>query len=185
MTGIAKERRAYVLVVDDNRAVTQLIERLLTRAGFEIEAVASGNEALAHVAARRPDLILLDVVLPDLSGFDVCATLKQSRWTAAIPVIFLTGQAETNAVVRGFEVGGVDYVTKPFHAEELMARVRTHVQLHLLRAILPICTYCNKIRNSEGEWERVESYIHRQTGSQFSHGICPECYENAREELRR
>lgn len=180
-----QDRCAYVLVVDDTPPILHLIQRVLTRAGFEVEAVATGTDALARVDSRRPDLVLLDIVLPDLSGFEVCSRLKQNRWTAAIPVIFLTGQAETNAVVKGFEVGGVDYVTKPFQPEELVARVRTHVQLHLLRAILPICSYCNKIRNSEGHWERIESYMHRQTGTHFSHGICPECYAAVKEGRRR
>jgi DNA-binding response OmpR family regulator len=173
----AKERRAYVLVVDDTPAVLTLVQRILVRSEFETEIAASGNEALLKAANRRPDLVLLDVELPDLSGFEVCEKLKQSRWTAAIPVIFLTGRVDTANVVRGFAVGGVDYVTKPFQPEELIARVRTHVQLHLLRAILPICSYCNKIRTREGEWERIESYLYRQTGSCLSHGICPECYE--------
>jgi DNA-binding response OmpR family regulator len=86
--------------------------------------------------------------------------------------------------VRGFAVGGVDYVTKPFQPQELVARVQAHVQLHLLRSILPICSYCNKICNSEGEWERMESYLHRQTGTSLSHGICPECYAGLRDERR-
>ena len=177
----AQERRAYVLAVDDSESIVFLIREMLTRAGFEVEGAASGGEALRKVESRRPDLILLDVGLPDLSGFDVCARLKESRWTAAIPIIFLTGNADTDSVVRGFAVGGVDYVTKPFRAEELVARVRTHVQLHLLRAILPICSYCSKIRNSAGEWERLESYMHRQTGSQLSHGVCPDCYEEVKD----
>lgn len=180
----AQERRAYVLAVDDLESIVFLIREALTRAGFEVEGAASGAEALRRVESRRPDLILLDVGLPDLSGFDVCTRLKENRWTAAIPVIFLTGNASTDSVVRGFAVGGVDYVTKPFRSEELVARVRTHVQLHLLRAILPICSYCNRIRNSAGEWERLESYMHRQTGSQLSHGICPDCYEGVTDRRR-
>jgi DNA-binding response OmpR family regulator len=181
----AQERRAYILVVDDSDSIVFITREILTRAGFEVEWAGSGDEALSKVESRRPDLILLDVGLPDLNGFDVCAKLKANRWTAAIPVIFLTGNADTESVVRGFAVGGVDYVTKPFRAEELVARVRTHVQLHLLRAILPICSYCSKIRNSTGEWERLESYMHRQTGSQLSHGICPDCYESTIDGRRR
>ena len=175
------ERRAYVLAVDDSPSIIVVIRQLLGRAGFEVEGATTGGEALRQVEGRRPDLVLLDVGLPDLSGFEVCARLKQNRWTTTIPVIFLTGNADTESVVKGFAVGGVDYVTKPFRSEELVARVRTHVQLHLLRAILPICSYCNKIRNSTGEWERLESYMHRQTGSQLSHGVCPECYEDVRD----
>ena len=181
MVNRAQERRAYVLAVEDSQSIVFLIQQALMRAGFEVAGAASGGEALRQVDSRRPDLILLDVGLPDLSGFDVCAKLKENRWTAGIPVIFLTGNADTASVVKGFAVGGVDYVTKPFRYEELVARVRTHVELHLLRAILPICSYCNRIRNSAGEWERLESYMHHQTGSQLSHGVCPECYEEVKE----
>jgi DNA-binding response OmpR family regulator len=180
----AQERRGYVLAVDDSQSIVSLIRQILMRAGFEVQGAASGREALHHVESRRPDLVLLDVGLPDLSGFDVCATLKGNRRMASIPVIFLTGNADTASVIRGFAVGGVDYVTKPFRSEELVARVRTHVQLHLLRAILPICSFCSKIRNSAGEWERLESYMHRQTGSQLSHGVCPDCYEGVMDERR-
>jgi DNA-binding response OmpR family regulator len=177
----AQERRAYILAVDDSPSVILLIRQILMRAGFEVAEAASGSAALRLVESRRPDLILLDVGLPDLSGFEVCAKLKENRWTAAIPVIFLTGNADTESVIKGFAVGGVDYVTKPFRAEELVARARTHVQLHLLRAILPICSYCNKIRNRAGEWERLETYMQRQMGSQLSHGVCPDCYEDVKE----
>ncbi|MBN2449430.1 MAG: response regulator [Lentisphaeria bacterium] len=180
MSQPSRDRRPYVLVVDDTPSIVHLISRVLTRCGFEVEGASSGAEALARIQDRRPDLILLDVVMPGLSGFDVCARLKESRWTAPIPVIFLTGKTETEDVVKGFQVGGVDYVTKPFQTEELVARVNTHVQLYHLRAILPICSYCSRIRNDEGEWERLEAYIHRQMGANFSHGICPVCYEQVK-----
>lgn len=185
MADKARERQPYVLVVDDTPAVVALIRRLLARAGVETDQALGGSEALAKVAGRRPDLILLDVEMPELSGFEVCRRLKENRWTAAIPIIFLTGKTDTASVVEGFAAGGVDYVTKPFQPEELAARVRTHVQLHLLRSILPICSYCNKIRNSDGDWERMESYLLRQTGTCLSHGVCPGCYEKAMEERPR
>lgn len=171
-----QERRPYILVVDDTPSVVSLIARLLRHHGFDVESATHGEEALKKVNDRRPDLILMDVMMPDMSGFDVCTQLKQNRWTAPIPVIFLTGKSSTSDIVRGFKVGGVDYVTKPFQGAELVARVRTHVALYQLRAILPICSYCNKIRNDEGDWERIERYIHRETGANFSHGICPNCY---------
>ena len=176
MTGKTTERRPFVLVVDDTQAIVNLISRLLERHGFEVEAVDCGAKALEKVEDRRPDLILLDVLMPDMSGFDVCRKLKENRWTAPIPIIFLTGKADVVDIVQGFKLGGVDYVTKPFRAEELVARVTTHVQLYQLRAILPICSYCSKIRNDKGDWERIETYIHRETGASFSHGICPVCY---------
>jgi DNA-binding response OmpR family regulator len=112
-------------------------------------------------------------------GFEVL-----SAATAGIPIIFLTGKSSTEDVVHGFRLGGVDYIVKPFHPEELIARVETHVQLHQLRSILPICSYCGKIRNEKEDWEALDSYVHRHAGTAFSHSICPGCYAVVRSQLR-
>jgi DNA-binding response OmpR family regulator len=180
-----KSEKAVVLAVDDAPTVLLVIERALRKRGFDVHCAHDGPQALEMLLDIQPDLILLDVMMPRMSGFSVCERLKRSEATSGIPIIFLTGKSSTEDIVRGFRVGGVDYITKPFHPEELIARVETHVQLHQLRSILPICSYCGKIRNEEESWEPLESYVHRHAGTAFSHSICPHCYTEVRDLIRR
>src|ERR1700678_3504922 len=112
-----------VLVVDDEPHIVDVISMALRHSGFEVTAAATGSEALARVRDSRPDLIVLDVVLPDMEGFDVARRLATDR--ASVPIIFLTARDETADKVRGLSLGGDDYVTKPFSLEELIARIRT------------------------------------------------------------
>jgi DNA-binding NtrC family response regulator len=120
---------ATVLVVDDEPLNIDLLEQELGAAGYCVVAAASGEEALEAVASTRFDLVLLDVMMPGLDGYAVCRRLKQSEASRDIPVIFLTALAETFEKVRAFKAGAVDYVTKPFQPEELLARVGTHIAL--------------------------------------------------------
>ncbi len=150
------------------------------------------------VRELEPDLILLDIMMPGMDGLEVCRKLKGMDETRETPVIFLTAKTETEDIVRGFEAGGVDYITKPFQAVELLARVKTHLELkkaretrdrligelrealdkvRVLSGLLPICSYCKKIRDDQGYWSRVEEYITEHSDVTFSHGICPDCME--------
>lgn len=112
-----------ILSVDDERDVTDLIQFHLERSGCEVVTAGSGREALLAVAHRRPDLILLDLMLPDIDGFGVCEILRRDPATAAIPIIILTAWATTDAQNLGLELGALDYLTKPFSPKELTARV--------------------------------------------------------------
>jgi len=114
-------------------------------------------------------------MMPEMDGYEVCVKLKSDKRYKHIPVIFLTAKAETEDIVKGFEVGGVDYVTKPFIAAELLARVKTHVEIKTLKGLLPICAKCKKIRDEEGFWSQMESYFKKHTDADFTHGICEDC----------
>lgn len=127
------ETRADILVVDDTPANLRLLERLLSKAGFQIRPVADGASALAAASACAPDLILLDVDMPEMNGYEVCRALKADPALAAIPVLFLSALGQTEDKLAAFEAGGVDYITKPFHVEELRARIATHLELRHLR----------------------------------------------------
>lgn len=118
-----------VLVVDDQVRNLQMVTNLLTHRGFEVISATDGREALNCLATRIPDLILLDVIMPEMDGFEVCRQIKSNRATNHVPVVFLSGSADQSSIVRGFETGGVDYIAKPFNKAELLARVLTHVQL--------------------------------------------------------
>ena len=121
--------RPLILSVDDEQDVTDLVQFHLTRAGYEVMTAANGREALACVSNRRPDLILLDLMLPDIDGFGVCEILRREPATAAIPVVILTAWATTDARSLGLELGALDYLTKPFSPRELTARVKRLLSL--------------------------------------------------------
>jgi DNA-binding response OmpR family regulator len=113
-----------ILCVDDERDVTDLVQFHLTKAGCEVMTAATGSDALLAVARRRPNLVLLDLMLPDIDGFGVCEILRRDPATATIPVVLLTAWATTDARNLGFELGALDYLTKPFSPRELTARVQ-------------------------------------------------------------
>lgn len=122
-----------VLVVDDNVKNIQVVGTILTQEGFEVIPATSGPQALQRMEARPPDLVLLDVLMPDMDGFEVCRRLRENPETSSLPVIFVSAANDTGAIVRGLKAGGVDYITKPFNKTELLARVRNQVELKRTR----------------------------------------------------
>jgi len=120
-----------ILAVDDTDVSLKVLSDLLTEAGYLVRSALTGQIALRSAWHRPPDLVLLDVRMPDLDGFEVCRQLKAHHITRDVPVIFISGLAETEEKIRGFEAGGVDYVTKPYQRTELLARVAAHVNLRL------------------------------------------------------
>jgi len=124
---------ASILVVDDTPANLQLFGSLLQKCGYAVRVAISGSLALRAARLLPPDLILLDVRMPKMDGYEVCKQLKADPRLKHIPVIFVSAHSETEEKVRAFKTGGVDYVTKPFQAEEIEARVRTHLELHRLQ----------------------------------------------------
>jgi signal transduction histidine kinase len=125
-----------VLIVDDTPTNLEVISEALSDAGFDVAMAISGERALQLIERRIPDLILLDVMMPGINGFETCRRLKASDRTRHIPIIFMTALADTDSKVQGFELGAVDYITKPFSEKEALARVRTHLQLHHLTLTL-------------------------------------------------
>jgi adenylate cyclase len=128
----AKPGPARVLVVDDTPANIQSLAAVLQQKGYAISVATNGKQALEVLARLRPDLILLDVMMPEMDGFETCGRIKASPAWRDIPVIFLTAKTDTADIVRGFELGAVDYVGKPFNAHELLARVNTHLTIDRL-----------------------------------------------------
>jgi DNA-binding response OmpR family regulator len=192
------DEKEKILIVEDEADYANMLQLRLTSVGYEVDALNDPLKAMDAVTSNLPDLILLDVNMPNLSGFDLCRQLKSREKTRDIPVIFLTARMATDDVVEGFNAGGVDYVTKPVNSQALLARVRTHIelkkardkqaelieqlqdslaQIKQLKGFIPICAHCKKIRNDEGFWQKVEVYIEKHSDATFSHGICPECIE--------
>src|SRR3954453_12952163 len=123
-----------ILVVEDEPANIQTLSTLLKERGYNVNIATNGRQGLEVLERIRPDLILLDIMMPEMDGFETCRRIKASTAWREIPIIFLTAKTETTDIVRGFELGAVDYVAKPFSAHELLARVKTHLTLdHLFR----------------------------------------------------
>lgn len=127
-----------VLIVDDNPNNLRLLSQMLVERDYKVRAVLNGLRALAAVQSSRPDIILLDVMMPEMDGYEVCARLRADPTTADIPIIFISALGETEDKIRAFEVGGVDYVSKPFQVDEVLARLETHLGLRDLRRELEL-----------------------------------------------
>lgn len=122
---------AKVLIVDDSAVGRMLLKEVLSRdpAGYDISLAESGPVALEKIASQMPDIILLDVMMPGMDGFDVCRALKADKKTAAIPILFITAMESVQGMVKGFQEGAADYIMKPFIPEEVSARVASHLRI--------------------------------------------------------
>ncbi len=185
-----------ILVVDDNPDNLRLLTKLLNEHHFKVRLAPNGARALATIRKEAPDLVLLDIMMPGMDGFEVCRQLRADEQTAHIPIIFISAMHETIDKVKAFTLGGVDYITKPFNAEEVLSRIKTHLTLRslqksleyknaqlqkaldeikTLQGIIPICANCKKVRDGRGFWNQVETYISKHSEAKFSHSICPTC----------
>jgi CheY-like chemotaxis protein len=179
----------------------------LTEWGFEVLAVADGVQALqALTDTDGPKLAILDWIMPGLDGVEVCQQLRALSTAEPVYVILLTSRDAKADIVAGLAAGANDYVTKPFDRSELQARLRVGqrvvdlqhnlaariheledalAQVKQLQGLLPICSYCKKVRDDKNYWQQVEAYIGERAGVQFSHGICPDCLNQQMELLAR
>ena len=127
-----EKTKGTILVVEDLADNLRLMVNLLTRHGYQVRPAPSGRHALSTIQKKLPDLILLDVVMPEMDGFELCHILKSDEKTENIPVVFLSASDDLEDKMKGFELGGVDYITKPFHEKEVLVRVETHLRIHTL-----------------------------------------------------
>ncbi|MBU1233851.1 MAG: response regulator [Proteobacteria bacterium] len=196
-------RNGNVLVVDDIKENIRILAQALESEGYTVRPALTGQIALEAARKESPDLILLDIMMPGMNGYQVCEALKSEARLKDVPVIFISALDEVTDKMKGFAAGGVDYISKPFQMEEVLARVETHLtlgylrkeledknirlqeaneelqnalnEIKTLRGILPICSYCKKIRNDDDSWHTMEKYISDHSDVQFSHGICQDC----------
>ncbi|MEM7772853.1 MAG: response regulator [Cyanobacteria bacterium P01_A01_bin.37] len=133
--GIDSTHRDRILIVDDQPDNLRLLSSMLTSEGYDVRRAMSGTLALRNVQTNPPDLILLDINMPELSGYDVCQTLKADLHSRGIPIIFLSASNSEHDKVKAFEVGGVDYITKPFQVREVLARVAMQLKLQTLNQL--------------------------------------------------
>lgn len=184
-----------VWAVDDDEVNLKLIGAILQQAGFAgIRYFLRGEDVISELEQSCPDLILLDIMMPGISGFDVLEFLQNHPRRKHIPVIIITAvpmQEDMEPLRKSFELGAIDYICKPFSTVELEMRVKSSLRLekqrqdleaaaHKIRSLeklLPICSYCKKVRSDKNYWQEVEVYISDHTDTMFSHSICPSCYE--------
>jgi DNA-binding response OmpR family regulator len=193
-----------VLIADDDRDIVRFVEVNLRLEGFEVITAHDGQDALTKALDVQPNLILLDVMMPRMDGYEVCTKLRADGRSAHIPVIMLTAKSLSADKVLGLTAGADDYIIKPFDPDELRARVAVGVRVlglqqklaervaelqdalsnvKQLHGLLPICSYCKRIRGDDQYWQQVEGYIADHSEAQFSHGICPACYDTISAEL--
>lgn len=159
-----KNNPPVILAVDDNPRNLQLITSLLSQKGYKVVVANSGENALKYLMLKKPDLILLDIMMPGMSGYEVCEEISKNPDLVGVPVIFLTAKSELNDVVTGFRLGAVDYITKPFRGEEVIARIETHLELRRVRTELElkndlIAQETNKLRTAIAEKDRFFSIL--------------------------
>ena len=193
------------LVADDDRVTAEILSRTLKRWEFDVTVVGNGAAAWDHLrAATVPTLAILDWMMPELDGPEVCRRVRRELPLANMYLMLLTARESRGDLVAGLDAGADDYVTKPFDAEELRARVQVGVRVltlqkslaervdelqaalsnvKQLRGLLPICSYCKRIRGDDQYWQQLEGYIAEHSDAQFSHGICPTCYAAVSAEL--
>ena len=202
-----------VLVVDDDTGILVLSTSILRRAGYEVLGVSTGKECLDAVRTYHPDLVLLDVRLPDMSGIEVCRQIKSDDSLEDTFVILASGiQISSEDQAEGLDIGADGYIVRPLSNKEFLARVQAGerikraedalrqkereqeklvsqlraalVEIKTLKGFIPICASCKKIRNDEGYWDQLEAYISKHTDAVFTHGLCPECVEKYKAEMK-
>ncbi len=155
----------HILVVDDTPKNIQVLGSMLRESGYAINAAVNGVQALETLKRVTPDLILLDVIMPEMDGFETCRRIKADPRLSEIPIIFLTAQIRPKAIVLGFEVGAVGYITKPFNSSELLKRVDTHLTINRLR--LELANKVSDLSSALGDIER----LHREQDSFLRHEL--------------
>jgi CheY-like chemotaxis protein len=188
-----------VLVADDEPVSRTIVAAMLRKGGYEVQLAADGEQAWASLQQPdAPSLAILDWMMPGVDGPEICRRLRTIDTPTPTYVILLTSRDAAADVVEGLRAGADDYVTKPPNADELLARIAVGARVvalqqtladrvrrleealskvKQLQGLLPICSYCKRIRDDQNYWQQVESYISVHSGVQFSHSYCPECFD--------
>jgi len=173
-----------VLAVEDDKGSRTLLRRQLENLGHEVIEAANGEEGWAAWLAHKPRVIVSDWMMPKLDGLTLCRRFRAQVVEEYIYFILLTAGGASARNRRAAAVAGVDdFLTKPVNLSELWMRLRVAeriltytVQVNRLEELMPMCSYCKKIRDDKNYWQQIESYLNERTGAEISHSVCPECY---------
>ena len=199
-----------ILIVDDEPLNIGVLANAL-KGSYEICTAENGYDALRMVKEESPDLMLLDIMMPELDGLQVCRLLRADGAYADMPIIFVTAMDSTEGELQGLELGAVDYITKPVNLKLAKLRIRNQIELKRqqnivkqqnalltqqkealeatlgrikrLEGLISICMYCKKMRSEDHTWQQLEQYIGEHSDAIFSHGLCPECFEQQKSRL--
>lgn len=196
---VAEGRLRRVMIAEDDSISRRLLQVTLEKAGYAVEEQCDGSQAWERLQkGGAPSLVILDWMMPVMDGLEVCRRLRSLPDRPPSYVILLTAKGRKEDLVEGLTAGADDYLTKPFDARELLARLQVGTrlldlqdmlasrvrdleealaQVKLLRGLMPICSYCKSIRDDNNYWQQIESYLAEHSEAQFSHGICPTCYQ--------
>lgn len=195
-----------ILIAEDHYVSRHLLERNLTNWGFEVFTAEDGVAAMKILESEDPPpLAILDWMMPEIDGLEVCRRVRSRLEIPYVYLLLLTAKSQKEEVAAGLEAGADDYVVKPFDPDELRARLKVGKRVVTLeralakkvrdleaalldvkemRKLLPICMYCKSVRDDQDYWHQIEEYMHANAGTDFSHGICPECMKKMKQEIR-
>ena len=197
-----------ILIAEDDFPTRRLLEHTLKRWNFDVLSAANGYETWqAMQTTDPPGILILDWMMPKMDGIEICQRIRTSNNLKSTYIIMLTALGSNADLINGLEAGADDYITKPFDNEELLARLKVGIRVNelqtaltkritelleahdlikTLEGILPICSYCKKIRDDQDYWQQVENYISQHSQVKFTHGICPDCYkENVQPQIEK
>jgi sigma-B regulation protein RsbU (phosphoserine phosphatase) len=195
-----------ILIAEDDPVSCRILEMTLAAWGHDVSVARDGRAAWDILQrADSPQLAILDIMMPKMDGCEVCRKVRELSVDIPPYLILLTAMTAKEDVVRGIKSGANDYLTKPFHREELKVRVEVGMQMlglqrvladrvkeleaalsqvKQLQGLLPICSYCKKVRDDQNYWQKVDTYLSDRIDVQFSHGICPDCLERVTGEAK-
>jgi DNA-binding response OmpR family regulator len=196
-----------ILIADDDRVGATILKSSLERLGHDVLVAYDGHQAWDVLQQDGTiAMAILDWMMPGADGLDLCRLIRQDAAHALLYVIMLTARTGQSDVVTAIDAGADDYLTKPFDPEELRARVGVGLRIVTLQrglaervldlqaalskvkqlsGLLPICSYCKRIRSDENYWEQIDRFVSQHSEAEFSHGICPPCFETVRAEFER
>lgn len=192
-------RPTRILVAEDDPISRKLLQANLKKWNYDVVMTEDGIQAWeVMIGPAPPQVLILDWMMPGIDGLELAQRIRQNDEISSVHIIMLTAKGRNEDIVEGLNAGANDYITKPFNPQELRARVAVGVrmaQLQLalqdkvaelekalgevkeLHGLLPICSYCKKVRTDDNYWEHIERFITEHSHAEFSHGICPDCYE--------
>jgi sigma-B regulation protein RsbU (phosphoserine phosphatase) len=188
-----------ILIAEDDRVSRSMLEAILRKWGYDVVATNSGQEAWQVMQAENPPMLaVVDWMMPGIDGLEFCRKVRESVTLRSTYIILLTTRRQKDEVVMGLESGASDYIRKPFDREELLARIRVGERIielqsslarqvkelqealskiKTLQGLIPICSYCRRIRDDRNYWQQLESYLAEHSEAKLTHGVCPDCQE--------